>query len=231
MYVYLITNSINGKKYVGKTKSTIEKRFKRHCYLSKFKSTYLYNAMQKYGVHNFTVTSLEKVEDVTQLSLKEIFWISELRPEYNMTSGGDGGDTSSSEKYKKYMAVRSMLISGCNNPFFGKKHTEETKRKISEKKLGSKHTQETKEILRHKNLGKKMSAESISKTKLANSKTWFLIDPNGNPIEVHNLSEFCSKNNLDQRNMCNMYNGRYKSSKKYKRDYDKHPIEDKLCAQ
>lgn len=29
-YIYVITNSVNGKQYVGKTNGSIEKRFKEH---------------------------------------------------------------------------------------------------------------------------------------------------------------------------------------------------------
>lgn len=226
MYVYLITNTINGKKYVGKTTLSIEDRFKRHQYVSKRDSTYLYAAMRKYGVENFTISLLEEVHDASILSSKEMIWISNINPEYNMTKGGDGGDTSSSKRYKEYMKSHSEKMSGANNPFYGKKHNDETKRKISEKKTGTILTEETKQKISVANLGKKKTPESIRKTSLANSKTWFLIDPSGDSIEVVNLSEFCSHNGLDQRNMCNMYRGKYKSSKGYTRDYIKDPIEE-----
>jgi hypothetical protein len=66
-------------------------------------NTYLYKAMRKYGFENFTI---EMLEQTIQLDEQERYWISFLNPEYNMTAGGEGGDTSSSpnfiESMKKY---------------------------------------------------------------------------------------------------------------------------------
>lgn len=77
-YIYCITNLINGKRYVGKTAYSIEKRFKEHC--SDFckrrcEKRPLYDAMNKYGIENFIVEELEYVEDDSKLSDKEIYWI------------------------------------------------------------------------------------------------------------------------------------------------------------
>ena len=49
--------------------------------------TYLYRAIRKYGKENFTIEIL----DEEYSNEKEIYWISKLKPEYNMTKGGDGG--------------------------------------------------------------------------------------------------------------------------------------------
>ena len=186
----------------------------------KMGDTYLYRAMKKYGFCNFSIEKIQEYNDEDILNEAEIRYIKELSPPYNMTLGGDGGDTSSSEKYQDYMKLRSLLISGELNPFYGKKHSEETKRKISEKNSGRVMTQEQKDKISKANLGKKMSPESIKKTVEKNSRIWHLIDPNGNCITVKNLSEYCKKNGLDQRNMTKMYNGLQKTSKGYTRNFD-----------
>lgn len=96
-YIYCITNLINNKRYVGKTTQSIEERFKQHCRDSrkgKYKNRPLYDAMNKYGVENFKIECLEKVEDSSILSEREIYWIHELNSYgsngYNATEGGDG---------------------------------------------------------------------------------------------------------------------------------------------
>ena len=93
-YVYLTTNLINGKKYIGKHKST------------KFDKTYkgsgklLRVAFDKYGWDNFSCEILRECESEEELNLAEIEIISRndaLNSEeyYNLTAGGTGGDTGS----------------------------------------------------------------------------------------------------------------------------------------
>lgn len=56
-YIYCITNNINGKKYIGKTTFNVEKRWNEHLKDYKRKRSEkraLYEAMNKYGVENFT---------------------------------------------------------------------------------------------------------------------------------------------------------------------------------
>lgn len=101
MIIYQITNIITKDFYIGKTKNP-EQRFYRHKYnaINNKSQAYIYRAMRKYGVENFEFTVLERVQFSEFLNEREIFWISELKPKYNMTKGGDGGDTSNSPNYK-----------------------------------------------------------------------------------------------------------------------------------
>jgi group I intron endonuclease len=74
-HIYCIENTINGKKYIGKTTKSINERFeehKRESKLERSKTRALYKAIQKYGLENFTMTQLESIE-ITKLAEKEIF--------------------------------------------------------------------------------------------------------------------------------------------------------------
>jgi len=58
-YIYVITNDVNEKQYVGKTLETIDKRFKQHIRdrnRDEYRNRPLYRAMNKYGVDHFTVS-------------------------------------------------------------------------------------------------------------------------------------------------------------------------------
>lgn len=116
--IYIITNKLNNKRYIGKTAKTIEERWYQHCKNAEYGvDTYLYRAIRKYGSENFSVEFL-----CDGLDEEEVIQIEQLQPEYNMTKGGTGGDTSNSPGYKAAIAKRDM--SGPNNPMFGRKGAE-----------------------------------------------------------------------------------------------------------
>lgn len=93
--IYKIENDVNGKIYVGKTLSSIEKRFAEHIRDSRKETENhrpLYRAFNKYGIEHFHISILEEC-DVNCLSEREIYWIEKLQSYhygYNVTRGGDG---------------------------------------------------------------------------------------------------------------------------------------------
>ena len=93
-YIYIITNKINDKKYIGKTNRSIEERWKEHCKDRKrFTDRPLYRAMNKYGVENFKIEKLEEVSTDEEACAREEFWINYYnlyKCGYNATKGGDG---------------------------------------------------------------------------------------------------------------------------------------------
>ena len=104
-FIYVITNDINGKQYVGKTNYSIRKRFQEHIRDSqekRCKKRPLYSAMNKYGIEHFHISILEEcsAEDSAE---REIYWIDKLQTYghngYNATRGGD------SKKYYDYDVI------------------------------------------------------------------------------------------------------------------------------
>lgn len=93
--IYMITNLINNKKYIGKTTTNIQKRFREHINDSKKRNKEkrpLYNAINKYGAHCFEICEIEQCS-INNLSEREIFWINyynTYKNGYNATFGGDG---------------------------------------------------------------------------------------------------------------------------------------------
>lgn len=99
MVIYKITNTVNGKVYIGKTIKTMEKRWVRHKSLSFKKKTPLYLALQKYGFESFLIEEIDKASTLEELNEKEKQWITHYQSKdrekgYNMTDGGDGGEQS-----------------------------------------------------------------------------------------------------------------------------------------
>src|SRR5665213_787310 len=98
MIVYLVTNNVNGKIYVGKTESYTERqRLNQHvsAALTKCSKMVLYNAIRKHGPEAFTVSVLATANTTKELNELEEFYIRELRSTeygigYNSTFGGEG---------------------------------------------------------------------------------------------------------------------------------------------
>ena len=108
-YIYVITNDINNKQYVGKTNLTIDQRFKQHLKDSKkeqYEKRPLYNAINKYGIEHFSIKELEKCSP-EEASVKEIYWIGRLNTYnngYNATLGGD------SKHYYNYKEIADKYL-------------------------------------------------------------------------------------------------------------------------
>lgn len=133
--IYIITNTITGDQYIGKTEKTVEKRWEKHCYNAQAgQDTYLYRAMRKYGIEAFTIKFL-----CDGLDEEEVTMIASLKPKYNMTRGGTGGDTSASLRYQAALLRRNYKGEnnpnygkrGSNSPNYGKKRTDEQKAKMA----------------------------------------------------------------------------------------------------
>lgn len=133
MFIYKTTNLVNGRIYIGQRAkiSNAEHYFGSGIYISK--------AIKKYGKKNFIREILEdNINDLKTLNEREIYWIkfyNATNPEigYNIANGGRGNLNPSEEIRKRMSDGRRGKYVGEKAPWFGKKHTEETKKLMSEK--------------------------------------------------------------------------------------------------
>lgn len=145
--VYCHTNIMNNKKYIGITCQETSQRFRNG---KGYKSSpHFYNAIKAYGWDGFTHEILAENLSEDEAKSKEIELIAKHKttnPEfgYNITPGGDG-------------------CSGADNPWFGKHHTEETRKRMSEMRTGIPKTKEWKRKIGESNKGKKVSDEARQK--------------------------------------------------------------------
>ena len=176
--IYCAKNKINGKVYVGQTTKSLAYRKGSHLRAargSRLQCRKFHLAIKKYGPENFDWYVLTECNSQDELDLAEIKFITLLKTiniehGYNIAEGGKAGSRMSEESKLRLSESRK----GDKSPWFGRKHTEETKIKISFAQKGRKgkpHTEESKEKLRQKMLGNCISAEA--RAKIVAKKTGF----------------------------------------------------------
>lgn len=149
--IYMYTNKINGKRYVGQTVD-FNRRHKKHISDSyNEKRKYQYNvpfhcAIRKYGIENFKIQILaENIPTQEKMNEYEIFFIKRYntlannKKGYNISSGGSNGNPfagKTEEEMNEWKQNMSKAQTGENNPMYGKHLSEETKQKMSEAKKG-----------------------------------------------------------------------------------------------
>ena len=153
--VYMHNNKINNKKYIGQSCNVKERWGSNGVHYQG--SSRLWNAIQKYGWDNFEHIILKQDLTSDEANDYEKYYIQKYNttnPDYgyNIVNGGQNGERPYVSEYLKekwkdpeYRKKMIDLHSGKNshfygshrtgeqNPMWGKKHSEETKKKISEK--------------------------------------------------------------------------------------------------
>lgn len=94
--IYIITNSINDKVYIGQTIQSLKDRWQGHCRKACSRNEaemHIKRAIFKYGKENFEIRELERC-GIEELDEKEIYYISlynSYNKGYNNTKGGKSG--------------------------------------------------------------------------------------------------------------------------------------------
>lgn len=136
--VYMWTNLVNGKKYVGQTQCFGNRMSNYRC--GRF-NDYMKHAIQKYGIDNFDVSILERDVPYDMLDEREQYWMDYYKSYeedygYNICRfAGSTKERKASERWckehsdwlkekwatdEKYRKFWSDRMSGENNYFYGK---------------------------------------------------------------------------------------------------------------
>lgn len=131
--IYLITNKITGKQYVGQTIIKLKRRWQKHCYNNGCSA--LYSAIKKYGENNFYIDQIDSAKNLNELNCKEIYWIKKLNTlspnGYNLRTGGLNGSHSDETK-------RKLSMNAIGNKYnLGRYKSKEEREKISLTLMGS----------------------------------------------------------------------------------------------
>ena len=147
-YVYLHTNKLNGKVYIGITCQKPERRWKSG---SGYSTQHFSRAIKKYSwdgfEHEVLYSGLSEAQaKILEVSLIHYYKSTNPKYGYNVSFGGD----IVSEGTRKKM---SKALKGTNNPNYGKHLSDEQKAKMSEAKRGANNP----------NYGKHLSEETKAK--------------------------------------------------------------------
>ena len=172
MGIYKITNLVNNKIYVGSS-TNIKKRWRDHkWYLkeNKHHNSHLQASVNKYGIGLFKF-NIELECDVKLLLIEE-------RKVIN--------------KYNSNDRTCGYNVNDPEHAFLNKKHSEETKKKLSLQKIGNKNPMYGKFGNKHPNYDKKMSLKSRNKMSLSKI---------GIPTNRRNNSKLMPKDIIEIRRM------------------------------
>lgn len=155
-YIYLRTNKVNGKKYIGKTINLKRRQYRWMTLSEKYAGNAINNARAKYGIDTFDFEILIECND-EKLDYWEKHYIDKLNTKvpngYNLTDGGEGCyGYSLSEETKRKIGDANK---GENNFNYGKHLSEKTRKKISESLKGTIFTEERKQKISESKKGEK----------------------------------------------------------------------------
>jgi len=175
MVVYLTTNLINNKKYIGKDIKNNPR------YLGS--GSLLKEDIKLYGKENFKKDILEHCFDASFLEEREDYWIKyfnviDREDFYNIRENVRNWYSKASESKKQYVKTKiglsnknkskpigfgNKISKSLKGKIKGNYHTEESKLKISSKNKGRKHTLEEKRKISENRTKKSISEETRKK--------------------------------------------------------------------
>lgn len=132
--IYQITNLLNGKRYIGSA-INLKKRWRAHLgdlRRGQHKNQHLQRAFYRYGGEAFVFSVLEYVQTPDQLIEREQHYLDIILPQYNIAPiAGSSLGVKHTQGARRNM---SKAHKGERGFWYGKHHSDDTKRKISKAK-------------------------------------------------------------------------------------------------
>jgi len=204
--VYLITNLINGKRYVGQTTRSVEARWKSHtwaCTLVK-PTMPVTKAIKKYGKSNFKIEILQHCTSQEDTDAAEIHFATTLStfvPKgYNLRAGKARGVMIEEVRLRIGQGNQGKMPSLAARQNMSKAHTGVPLNALQLKKL--------KERRKGKSLSPGAQERAVDVVTAKSARTF--ISPDGNRIFIKNMAAFCKANNLTKGKMCELGTGKRK---------------------
>jgi group I intron endonuclease len=222
--VYKITNTVNGKIYIGATKNSFKTRWNQHKSDAKRGDTRpFYRAIKKYGHKKFKMTLLYTAPSEKEMYEKERFYIAKHNSNsrkigYNLSEGGEGNNSGKTwakgltkETHPSLMSI-SQKQSGSGNFWFGKKHTKKWKKNHSNKIKGKNHPNWNKDLLWLVELNKNRiwTDEAKGKISKANSIPIICLELNR---EFPSITVACKELKIDNKQLIEVLKGRRRQVK------------------
>lgn len=186
-YIYLITNKLNGKMYVGQTLMTVHERWLRHCSVARnnINATGIDGAIRKYGKENFSVETIKECP-VTELDKWEIYYIKYYNTYqgnndnngYNITLGGQSGYIYDIDEEE----MLQMYFSGMTTVELGKYYN------CSDKTIGNRLSKYGVDTLQHRKEWLKNNPDAW-KSNFQKSKSRFKEGDNVKPVYIKELDK------------------------------------------
>ena len=212
--IYIVEHIDTGKKYIGFTSSEANYTKRMSNYRRASENRHIHHAIRKYGWNAFMMYQIYGSKDVEHAKEMEKFFISyydTFHNGYNTTLGGEGvsGIKFSDQERKN----RKARMTGSRNPFYGRKHSEETKQILKIK--SSNRQSPMKGKITPQSVRDKQSISAKNRKLQWQGYNYSVVYPDGRREIITNLAKFCQLNNLSKSSMCLLANGKIHTFKGY----------------
>lgn len=135
--IYQFTNLLTGDSYIGSS-TNLSKRFRQYYNYNFISSpvrskSIIYSSILRNGYSNFSLTILEYCE-IKDIFNREQFYIDLIKPSMNIlqVAGNSLGYKHTEDSLEKMSIIKKITYLGPGNNFYGKSHTPENKKLLSE---------------------------------------------------------------------------------------------------